>query len=197
MFLCVCGRVFLWFRRPALSPAAQWQSQRWCPKRSLQIIHMARFLWKSLIRITLTDIRFSSMLSNGTESYDVFIIDRCRHHMQFARSIYITQQFLIQFIWTDQTKADESQLHKQTNDDAFLEFFISLVFMIYAHLDLIANFETFIFAHQLLKLFGQMYVLSNVCLQSRYAIIPYNKPVGSFYFYCRLKCWFYVRISLP
>lgn len=44
------------------------------------------------------------------------------------------------------------------------------------HLDFIANFESFIFSHEIFKLFGQMNVMTNVVLQSGNSIISQDEP---------------------
>lgn len=124
----------------------------------------------------LTDVLFGGMLSHCTESYDIILVNRCRHHVQFTRTVDIAEQLLIQFVRADQAKANQTHLQQQIESIENVVFILNAVER--AYLDLIADLKAFIFAHQFFEPFGQFNVLANVRLQSRYSVISQNEPVN-------------------
>lgn len=99
-----------------------------------------------------TDILFRQVLGHGTEADHVLVIDGGRHHVQLAGPVDGAEQFLVQFIGAVQSEADESHLH------------------------LVANLETLVLHHELLKVLGQTDVVADVLLQTRNSIVAQHKP---------------------
>lgn len=69
-------------------------------------------VYENKLKNIRTYIFFRNILRDSTESDDIFIIDICWHHVNFARCVDVAEKFLIDFIGSFQAKANQTQLKR-------------------------------------------------------------------------------------
>lgn len=98
------------------------------------------------------DVIVGSILCDSAEPYCVTFINRRWNHVKLSRPIDNAQQLLVDLIRAKKTKANQTQFH------------------------FVANFETFVFQNELLKVLRQTAVMTNIFLQSGDSICSDYEP---------------------